>query len=110
MQDLKADSVLFLTRDGADGMDRDAARLFGRCEVELLHVGPDKSEQPSVDVLIHAKRDVIHELKAADFAGRVENAIRQTAAPRVRYLQWVEESISHGPSGSGGIGDGQSGG
>jgi hypothetical protein len=107
MKDLKADSVLFLTRDDANDIDRDAAKLFARCQVEVRHVGPDKSDRPAVDVLVHAEPHTMRELASGnDLAGRVENAIRQTGGERVRYLQWVEDGVSGGPRSGAGIGDG----
>lgn len=110
MNNLKADSVLFLTRDGATDLDRSAAKLFARCDVELRHVTSGKAERPSVDVLIHAKPDTIGEIKSCDYAGRLENAIRNTSSADVRHLQWVEEGRGGGPSSDSGIGDGAGGG
>lgn len=107
MQNLKANSVLFLTRDDATEIDRSAAKLFARCEVECRHVGPQQSERPSVDVLIHGHRDTIGRIKSSDCAGRLENAIRQSCEVPVRYLQWVEEGVAAGPRSSSSIGDGR---
>lgn len=110
MKDLKADSVQFLTRREATELDRSAAKLFARCDVEVRHGDPGKEARPSVDVMIRGRPDTISEIKACDFAGRVENAVRQTGGPRVRYLQWVEERGTESPRSGSGIGDGPTGG
>ncbi len=109
MSDLKSQAVLFLTRDGCAELDRSAAKLFARCEVEVLHVTPSEDRPPTIDVLVHGKPDCISELHDSDAAGRVENAIRESCAHPVRQLQWVEEGVNSGPRSASGIGDGSSG-
>jgi hypothetical protein len=106
MQNLKAESVLFLTREGATEMDRSAAKLFARCEVECRHVRAGWSAGPAVDVLIHGHPDTISRIKSSECAGRLENAIRRACDAPVRHLQWVEEGITAGPTNESGIGDG----
>ncbi len=107
MQNLKAESVLFLTRDGATEIDRSAAKLFARCDVECRHVRADRSAGPSVDVMVHGHRETIGRIKSSECAGRLENAIRRACDVPVRHLQWVEEGITAGPKSGSGIGDGR---
>jgi hypothetical protein len=107
MQNLKADSVLFLTRDDSTEIDRSAAKLFARCEVECRHVGPAHADRPAVDVLVHGHPDTIGQIKSSECAGRLENAMRRASDAPIRHLQWVEEGITAGPRNAAGIGDGR---
>ena len=109
MESIKSKAVLFLTRDGCHQLDRAAAKLLARCEVEVLQVTPSGRDRPLIDVLLHGKPQCIAELHASDAAGRVENAIRESSPHSIRSLQWVEEGISAGPRNASGIGDGTSG-
>lgn len=106
MQNLKADAVLFLTRDEANGLDRAAAKMLAPCEVELRHVQADPPDDPQVDVLIHAHPDCSKEAHASDAAGRIENALRESSDFGVRMMQWVEERATDGPRSGTGAGDG----
>ncbi|MAY74784.1 MAG: hypothetical protein CMJ31_08760 [Phycisphaerae bacterium] len=107
MQDLKADTVRFLTRkDGGNtDRDRDAAKLFAHAQVEARHVDDD-SGRPTIDVLIHAPPGDVASLKHGEAAGRIENAVREAAEADVRYLQWVESSETEAARPGSGIGDG----
>lgn len=104
--DLKARTVLFLTRDDGNERDRDAAKLLARCDVELRQASRDASAAPAADVLIHAQPDTISAIKSSPAAGRIENALREASGTRVRHLQWVEEGRTWGPKNESGIGDG----
>lgn len=110
MNDLKSQTVLFLTRDAATEQDRAAAKLLAQCDVELRHATPDDSREPEADVLLHGSPDIIRTIKSvSNAAGRIENALREASDSRVRHLQWVEESRNQGPKSGSGIGDGTSG-
>lgn len=109
MNDLKAQTVLFLTRDEANDLDRAAAKILARCDVEVRHTTPKDGRDPSADVMLHAGHDTVQEAKSSDAAGRIENALREAADSPVRYLQWVEERRTAGPKSASGIGDGSSG-
>lgn len=104
--DLKARTVLFLTRDEGNDRDRDAAKLLARCDVELRHAADDGSSGPAADVLIHAKPDTIGAIKSTPAAGRIENALREASGLSVRHLQWVEEGRTWGPRNESAIGEG----
>lgn len=104
MQDLKADTVLFLTRDESKDVDRDrdAAKLLARCDVDVRHV----EGAGAVDVLIHGKPETIDEIKSGERAGRIENAIREACSSGVRMMQWVESSDTDTARPGTGVGDG----
>jgi hypothetical protein len=109
MEDIKAQTVLFLTRDGANDLDRAAAKILARCDVEVRHTTPREGRPPAADVMFHADHETVQAAKTSDAAGRIENALRQAADSEVRYLQWVEERRTSGPKSASGIGDGSSG-
>ncbi|MFG0325998.1 MAG: hypothetical protein ACF8SC_01840 [Phycisphaerales bacterium JB037] len=111
MQDLKADTVLFLTREDSPNPDRNraAAKKFAACAVDQRHVeNTDAADHdgPAVDVLIHAPSRVIDELKSSDDAGRIENALRRASDHPIRFLQWVETAEPDTARPGTGVGDG----
>lgn len=108
MQNLKADTVLFLTRDGCAEQDRSAAKILAPCEVEVRHVEAGRAASPRVDVLIHAHPSASADAHASDAAGRIENAIHRASEHPVRFLQWVEEGVARGPRPATGAGDADS--
>lgn len=108
-ESLKSQTVLFLAREKGTERDRDAAKLLARCDVEVRHVTPSDTRKPAADVLIHADRRTIDAIKSSPAAGRIENAMREATPSPIRYLQWVGEQRSGGPSSGAAIGDGSSG-
>lgn len=109
MNDLKTSTVLHLSKNRATDEDRAAAKLLAKCQIELRHVAADvqnDTRRVTVDVLVHAKPDTIDEIKSSEVAGRLEEAMRTVATPDIRYLQWVEEQATGGPTSGAAIGDG----
>lgn len=104
MENLKAEVVSFLTREESSGMDVTAAKQFASCELELLPVRDNAHEQPIADLLIHGDTETISTLKSNDFAGRIENAIKESSDTPIRHLQWVESQRTEGPKNSAAIG------
>jgi hypothetical protein len=105
MQDLKAEAVLFLTRDEAGELDRAAGKILARCEIDRRPVESPEAG-PKFDIMIRSQSDVIEDAKRGDAAGRIENAVREAAGPdRVRFLQWVETEDGGGPRPASAAGD-----
>lgn len=104
MQDLKADTVRFLTRDESKnaGRDRDVAKALAKCAVDVRHVDGTMG----VDVLIHGPKAVISDVKSTEAAGRIENAMREACERDIRMLQWVETADSDTARTGSGVGDG----
>ncbi len=104
MQDLKADTVRFLTRDESNNpdRDRDAAKALAKCAVDVRHV----DGTTGVDVLVHGPSEVISEVKSTEAAGRIENAMREACDRDVRMLQWVETAEADTARPGSGVGDG----
>lgn len=100
-QSLKSDTVLFLTDDKRTQLDRDAAKLFAGCELEVQHVSPEeRGDRVRADVIIHGPPERIGQLHESDAAGRIENALREVCGTPIRRMQWVEEVVGGSPRAS----------
>lgn len=106
MNTLKANTVLHLTQDDASDLDREAAKLLARCDVERRAIPLGRSASPAVDVLVHADKGTLDQIMARDHATRIEHALREVEG-NVRMLQWVEEGRTKGPVNQHAAGDGR---
>lgn len=106
MSTLKSDAVLLLVREHASDRDRHVAKLLARCDVESRSIEESGDQPAEMDVLVHGRPKVISQIRRDGSAGRLEEAIREVAPLRVRFLQWVEEGVSTGPGPGSGAGDG----
>lgn len=105
MSTIKTDAVLLLVREHASDRDRHVAKLLARCDVESRSVEESGDQPAAMDVLVHGRRKLISQIRRDGSAGRLEEAIREVAPRPVRFLQWVEEGISTGPTPGSGAGD-----
>lgn len=109
MDDLKSETVLFLTKERGTERDREAAKLLAKCDVEALPLAPGRDDEPALDVLVHGGAEVLNEIRTSGHATQIEDAIRRASGSRVRDLQWVEDASHSGPrNGTAGDGRGQS--
>lgn len=103
MVDLKAEAINFLF--SRTDKDKSAARLLEECGVDVRLASNADPDERSVDVLLRAGHDLASELHKNDFAGRIENALREASPTPIRHLQWVETEEDVGPSAGNGVGD-----
>lgn len=99
--ELKVAVVHFLTRDGCDENDRAAAKIVAGLDFDTRHV-----EGPALDVLIGCDPERVAQAKSTLLAGRIENAVRESAPGPIRHLQWVEHATGESPRAGTGAGTG----
>jgi len=99
--ELKIESVRFLTRDGCDEHDRAAAKILAGLDIDTRHL-----EGPAFDVLLSGDPQRVARAKSSELAGRIENAVRESVLGKVRQVQWVEEKTGEAPRTGTGAGTG----